>query len=1277
MTIFQTVFSDRGFSLGLRGKSLVFFVTLFLGVGLIASAMLYHLGHRQAHDLGSRLVEHHVLGHREKVLGAVQRELALARQMAGSPTLQRWAKDETNPERLAEAVQEMNAFRENFAARSLFLGLEASRHFYYTGAAAEKVTPEVINTLSPTVEDDAWYFASMKAESPFNLNVDYNEKLDVTNLWINYTMVSGNDRLGVVGTGVRLTDFIERFVTTTERGISGMLVDQNGAVQASRDTRLIARNSGSGAGEFQGGLFTLLDSLSEREELDRAMTRLREKRQEAVVLPLTLAGRETLVALAWLEPLKWYSVAFLDPSSVIPHRDVVHFFLALGGSFLAALGLLMAGQNRLVMQPLRRLTEAAEALSRGDYDTRLPEKGHDEPGRLSRAFNDMAQRVARSTRALAEEVDQRTDALALKETQLRTLVDSIQSFIFMKDPQGRYTLVNAAQPRIHGGNAAYRTGCTDFDILPAEEAEIFAAQDREVLAGRVARTFENVMRSDGEGASRVYLTTKVPLLNERGEVYGLCGIATDITERKATEEKLTSHLAELDKTRKATLNMLLDLEEERKLAEELRQKAEAATRAKSDFLANMSHEIRTPMNAIIGMSHLAMKTDLTAKQRDYIHKAHNAATSLLGIINDILDFSKIEAGKLTMEQAPLHLDEVLGGVGTLLAPKVADKGLELLFDVGPDVPSALEGDPLRLNQILVNLGGNAVKFTDRGSITLRVRRLEQQGEKVKLQFSVQDSGIGMTPEQQSRLFQAFSQADTSTTRKYGGTGLGLTISRRLVELMGGTIWVESSAGEGSTFHFTAWLGHSGKVEGNPTLPAALHHLRVLVVDDNPAALQILSEMVAGLGLQVEGATSGAEGLERAARAVNRGLGYDLVVTDWQMPGMDGVELARQLRARLGTATPRVILVTAFDRESALVEAREAGIEAFLSKPVSASMLFDTLAGLYGQAGLAREEPVQGPEVDLGGMVILLAEDNEINQQIAVELLESVGARVVVVNNGQEALTTLQREGPEAFHVVLMDLQMPVMDGYEATRQLRGERRYDALPILAMTAHAMAEEREKCAALGMQDHITKPIDPAAMFALLLRYRPAGATAHRAVTARSRDEGELPAVPGVDTVAGLGRMAGNVGLYRRLLGQFARKQAEAASRIRVLVQTGRRPDAEREAHTVKGVAGNIGAVEVQRVAAEVESALRGGATPEGLQEGLGRLEEALRGLCGGIERALTGGEVTEETVFTPEARQGLVEMLKLLQEDDAGAMGLFEAHGKAWAVLDREGMLLQPL
>lgn len=719
--------------------------------------------------------------------------------------------------------------------------------------------------------------------------------------------------------------------------------------------------------------------------------------------------------------------------------------------------------------------------------------------------------------------------------------------------------------------------------------------------------------------------------------------------------------------------------------------AEGATETKSMFLANMSHEIRTPMNAIIGLSHLALKTPLNAKQRDYVSKVHNAGTSLLSIINDILDFSKIEAGKLDIESTDFQIDQVLSSVTTLTAQKAHEKGLEFLADVASAIPQHLLGDPLRLGQILINLVNNAVKFTEQGEIKLKIELLEATGEKVQLKFSVRDTGIGMTPEQTAKLFQAFTQADMSTTRKHGGTGLGLTISRKLVEMMGGRIWIESEAGVGSTFLFTVRLGLGSATGHGKMLPEQLPHLHVLVVDDNSAAREILAEALQGIIGQVDMVSSGAEALA-AVKQHDASAPYDLVFMDWRMPGMDGLQATRRIKSdELLHKQPAIVMVTAFGREEVREEAERLGIDGFLLKPVTKSMLVDTLVTLFAPAAAdtaqaAANDPYAGR---LTGARILLAEDNDINQQIAVELLEGVGAHMTVANNGQEAVERLLRE-PAAYDLVLMDLQMPVMGGYEATVKIRSDARFAKLPIIAMTAHATIEEKQKCLDAGMNDHISKPIDPTALYETVGRfYRPAlGAPASLPADAHipdpagkdagaprkkpRADELEIPTVEGLNSAEGLLRVAGNRKLYLKLLRQFSVQQAEAPAQIAQQLKIGDRATAERTAHTVKGVAANLGVKSVQAAAGELEKALHESADAARLDTLRQQFAAVLTPFVDRLRAALgdePAAPIAPAAVAVDPAQLKLVvaQMTKHLAEFDAAASDCLEANRDLFASL----------
>ncbi|WP_374315429.1 response regulator [Aquabacterium sp.] len=801
-------------------------------------------------------------------------------------------------------------------------------------------------------------------------------------------------------------------------------------------------------------------------------------------------------------------------------------------------------------------------------------------------------------------------------------------------------------------------------LSPVLQAEGTTSESQaDDILGRIAttgqaETFEWLhTRFDG---SAFYAEVVLIPLEQDGQQQ-LCAILQDITARKQAEADMR----------------------------DARHAAEAAALAKSNFLANMSHEIRTPMNAVMGMTHLALLDELPARARNYVDKAHRAAGNLLQILNDVLDVSKIESGKLELETADFQLEQVISNMADVLGVRAEEKGLELLFTADPDIPTALVGDPMRLGQVLINLGTNAIKFTERGEVIIgvEVRRLDPRH--VELHFWVRDTGIGIEPDLLTRLFEPFTQGDSSTTRQYGGTGLGLTISRQLVRMMNGDVWVESQVGKGTTVHFTARFGMQDHAGARRALLATeLRGKRVLLVDDNATALDILGHMMRRLGLDVETALSGEAALHRIDQASRESKPHHLLVTDWKMPGMDGIAFARRALDLPPEHRPCVLLVTAFGREEALRAAEGVGLAGVLTKPVTPSTLLDSVSKALGQHHHLPAAINQGPQVfekakrQLAGARLLLVEDQPMNRDLACDLLERAGIQVVTAHNGMEALDRLEHNGP--FDGVLMDCQMPVMDGYTATQRIRASQQWATLPVIAMTASAMASDRERVLACGMNDHITKPLDLAQMFAIMARWI---IPARPAVPVASGPDLPPPQalqppfiardahLAVLDTVDGLTRCMGNLDLYRRLLKGFDKTQQDFGDQMASALAEGRLDDAARHAHTLKGLAGNIGAAKLQQQAALLETHLL--STPdEPVEPVLHDTLTALQAVRQDIQALISQADSSPAPNATADAALPDDEVLHsqwqrlaaLIDDDDAQSLELMQDILQHWRMLE---------
>ncbi len=792
--------------------------------------------------------------------------------------------------------------------------------------------------------------------------------------------------------------------------------------------------------------------------------------------------------------------------------------------------------------------------------------------------------------------------------RLATIVEQAGEGIAVADFNGIIQFANRAWADMHGYEMAELIGMhlSAFHTEEQMKRDVIPFNEEVKRRGHFGGEVGHVKRDGTPFPTQMMVSL---LRDGKGDPVGLIGFASDITERKRAEE-------ELGKTNR-------ELQWALARANDLAVEAEKANTAKSQFLANMSHEIRTPMNAIIGMVELALDTDLTAEQREYLVTVKESAEALLGLLNDILDLAKIEAGKLELEPIDFQLRDSLGDALKALAIRAHQKGLELAFEVDTNVPDMVKGDPMRLRQIITNLVGNAIKFTPRGQVVVRAAVEEAAGEEVRLHFSVSDTGIGIPKDQMDKILEPFEQADGSATRQYGGTGLGLTICRQLAKAMKGRLWVESEIGKGSTFHFTVTLGVSQRgPEPVRAEPVQMAGMPILVVDDNATNRRIMETLLGNWGMKPRAAAGGEEALEMMREAARSGRPFSAVLVDVHMPGMDGFTLVERMRADREAGDPAVIMLTSAGQRGDAARCRELGISAYLTKPAKQSELWDALMLVFGSADREGAAPQLITRHTLREnrrrLRILLAEDNPVNQKVAVRMLEKRGHKVIVAGNGAEAAAAVAEGG---FDLVLMDVQMPEMDGYEATAAIREHERETGghLPIIAMTAHAMEGDREKCLAAGMDGYVAKPVASRELFAVIEGLVSTTPDGEEKATMMPEDTALI------DEEAALSRVEGDRELLAEIIRDFLDGLPESRAAVEDAVSRSDAAAAERAAHALKGSLGVLGAARAAEAAARLETLAREGDLEglpkacEELNRELARVEPALSAMAAGRQAA----------------------------------------------------------
>jgi PAS domain S-box-containing protein len=899
------------------------------------------------------------------------------------------------------------------------------------------------------------------------------------------------------------------------------------------------------------------------------------------------------------------------------------FFFALIVAVVSLGAYAMAGRlQRPISNPILELAWITKMVtSTRDYSIRAGKRSEDEVGVLIDGFNEMLEQIQNrdtelrhAREGLERRVDERTteleqevadrqraqEALHESEGRIRLLLDSTAEAIYGIDREGRCTFCNPATLRLLGhekGDAllgkemhgAIHHSHPDGTPYPAADCQIFNSLRR----GEGFHSDDEVFwRADGTSFPVEYWAYPI---RKEGEAVGAVVTFLDITERKRAQAALL----------------------------EAKEAAEAASRAKSEFLANMSHEIRTPMNGIIGMTELALDTALTVEQRNYLNLVKSSADSLLHGINDILDFSKIEAGKLELEKTEFEIRDLLRDTLKTLAQRADQKSLEICTRVSPSVPKFLIGDPTRLRQLVVNLVGNAIKFTEEGNVILDAELEERTGDEVQLHISVSDTGMGIPLEKQHIIFESFAQADGSTTRRFGGTGLGLTISRQLVELMGGRMWVESEVGKGSTFHFTCKFQQGTATASDQERIAghSLPGLNVLVVDKNPVNRKIFSEMLTNWRMNPTLADGGAGALEILGAAQKSGHAFPVVLLDALMPKVDGFQVLQRIQANPSLAGAVIMLLYGDRRLADTASCRELGVMQCLTKPVGQSELLDAILVALG-LGVVEEQLIEStlrvPEKPKGRPLnILLSEDNPVNQKLAIRLLEKAGHRVTLASTGSEALAAWEDAGVPGFDVVLMDIQMPEMDGMEATAAIRNREKGSGkhIPILAMTAHAMRGDKERCLASGMDGYVSKPIHPAGLFAEIERCLAASGRSN-AMAEKCQEPSEL-----IDRVSLLERVEGDQELLTEMIHLFQEDAPNLLTAMRDALQRGDMAVLERSAHSLKGAVSNLSAKATAAAALQLEKDAKN-KDAEAAKKSLAEVERAVEHLLPALAELCQG-------------------------------------------------------